>query len=61
MERLKQEWVGIDGGKLAKNGVSMIPTDPDKLAELIFLQQDYKDRKSRDAQMFDPNLNAVRI
>lgn len=43
-ERLKKEW----DIKLAKNGVSMIPTDPDVYAQLVFSQPDYRDRKARD-------------
>lgn len=45
-QRLKEEW----DDKLAKNGISMIPTNPDKYAELIFSQPNYKDRKSRDME-----------
>lgn len=43
-ERLKQEW----DSKLASNGVSMMPTDPDAYAELVFKQPNYKDRLARD-------------
>lgn len=43
--RLKQEW----DKKLADNGVDMIPSNPDKYAELVFKQQNYQDRKQRDA------------
>lgn len=42
--RLKSEW----DVKLAQNGVSMIPTDPDAYAQLVFEQPNYRDRKARD-------------
>lgn len=42
--RLKQEWEP----KLLANGVESIPTNPDKLAELIFTQPNYLCRKQRD-------------
>lgn len=45
-ERLKKEW----DSKLAANGVSMIPTDPDVYAQLVFSQPNYKDRKARDLE-----------
>lgn len=44
--RLKQEW----DSKLAANGVSMIPTDPDAYAQLVFSQPNYKNRSQRDAE-----------
>lgn len=43
-ERLKSEW----DQKLRANGVSMMPTDPDAYAELVFSQPNYKSRKQRD-------------
>jgi len=43
-ERLKKEWEP----KLRANGVSMIPTDPDALAVLIFSQPNYKNRSQRE-------------
>lgn len=43
-ERLKAEWEP----KLRANGVAMIPTDPDALAELIFSQPAYKSRSDRE-------------
>lgn len=43
-ERLKQEWEP----KLIENGVSMIPTDKDAFAELVFSQTAYKGRKQRE-------------
>lgn len=43
-KRLKDEWEP----KLRQNGVAMIPTDPDALAELIFSQPDYKNRSQRE-------------
>ncbi len=46
MERLKKEWMP----KLIENGVTSVPTDNDALAELIFSQPNYKDRKVRDAE-----------
>lgn len=46
-KRLKQEW----DSKLAANGVSMIPTDPDAYAQLVFAQPNYKDRSARDAEV----------
>ena len=42
-KRLKSEWEP----KLIENGIKMIPTDPNELAELIFSQENYKDRSSR--------------
>ena len=41
---LKQEW----DPKLAKNGVTMMPTDPDAYAQLVFAQPNYQDRAMRD-------------
>ena len=43
-ERLKKEW----DQKLAAKGVSMIPTNPDAYAELVFSQPEYKNRSQRD-------------
>lgn len=45
-ERLKKEW----DQKLIQNGVDMMPTDPDKYAELVFSQPNYRDRKARDTE-----------
>lgn len=45
-ERLKAEWEP----KLKANGVDMIPTDPDKLADLIFKQPNYKNRSTRERE-----------
>jgi hypothetical protein len=45
-KRLKTEW----DQKLAENGVSMVPTDADAYAELVFAQPNYKDRKARDLE-----------
>lgn len=42
-ERLKNEWLP----KLASR-VESVPTDPDKFAELIFSQEDYKSRAARE-------------
>ena len=47
-KRLKEEW--LDNGRLAKNGVQSIPTNPDALAELIFSQPDYKNRSDREKE-----------
>lgn len=44
-KRLKQEW----DQKLASNGVSMIPTNPDEYAQLVFAQPNYLSRSQRDA------------
>lgn len=41
---LKAEW----DPKLAANGVTMIPTDPDAYAQLVFAQPNYKDRAARE-------------
>lgn len=46
-DRLKKEW----DNKLAQNGVKMIPTDKDEYAELVFSQQNYKNRMARDAEV----------
>lgn len=45
-KRLKNEW----DAKLAANGVTMIPTDPDEYAQLVFAQPNYKDKATRDAE-----------
>lgn len=44
--RLKAEW----DTKLKENGVDMMPTDPDKYAELVFSQPNYKCRKTREVE-----------
>lgn len=44
--RLKAEW----DKKLIENGVDSIPTNPDKYADLVFSQQNYKCRKDRDLE-----------
>jgi hypothetical protein len=49
-KRLKAEWCDGSKSKLAQNGVESIPTDPDKLAELIFSQPNYKGRKQRELE-----------
>ena len=41
---LKAEW----DPKLAANGVTMIPTDPEAYAQLVFAQPNYKDRSARE-------------
>lgn len=48
-KRLKTEWEP----KLATAGVEMIPTDPDKFAELVFKQPAYKSRSARDKESVD--------
>lgn len=52
--RLKKEWVDdLDAqgqSKLARNGITSIPTNPDDLAQLIFSQPNYKNRSQRDAE-----------
>ena len=52
-KRLHEEWCSAKDGKackLASCGVESIPTDPDKLAELIFAQPTYKCKKTRDVE-----------
>lgn len=44
--RLKTEW----DKKLIANGVDAVPTNPDKYAELVFSQPNYKCRKDRDLE-----------
>lgn len=44
-ERLKKEW----DPKL-QNRCESVPTDPDKYAELVFAQFDYKCKKAREAE-----------
>lgn len=43
-KRLKEEW----DEKLRLNGISLVPTDPDAYAQLVFSQPNYKDRKARE-------------
>jgi len=43
---LKAEW----DQKLINNGVDSVPTNPDKYAELVFSQPNYKCRKTRDEE-----------
>lgn len=45
-DRLKKEW----DEKLVSNGVSMVPTDRDEYAELVFSQPNYKCRKKREME-----------
>jgi len=45
-KKLKLEW----DDKLKANGVTMIPTDPDAYAALVFAQPNYKDKATRDAE-----------
>jgi len=41
---LKEIW----DQKLIANGVSMVPTDPDEYAKLVFSQPNYKNRSARE-------------
>lgn len=43
-QRLKHEWIP----KLKAKGIKSMPMDDDELAELIFSQNDYMDRKAKD-------------
>jgi hypothetical protein len=43
---LKKEWEP----KLAANGVTMLPTDKEAFAQLVFAQPNYKSRKQRDIE-----------
>lgn len=43
-ERFKKEWEP----KLKERGIEMIPTSEEKFAELVFSQDDYKDRSLRE-------------
>src|SRR5688572_18288044 len=43
-ERLKREW----DPKLSTKGITMIPTNPDAYAELVFSKPEYKNRSKRD-------------
>lgn len=45
-KELQQKWYDI----LVQRGVTMMPTDPDTFAQLVFSQPDYKSRSARDAQ-----------
>lgn len=42
-KRLKDEW----DRKLLENGVTMVPTQPDEYAELVFSQPNYRNRTQR--------------
>lgn len=46
MKAMKTEWIP----KLEANGVTMIPIDNEKFAQLVFSQPNYQDRKARDSQ-----------
>jgi len=43
-KRLKAEWEP----KLCSRGIESIPTDKDSFAQLVFEQEDYKDKKERE-------------
>lgn len=45
-KELKSHWEP----KLKKAGVEAIPLDPDKFAQLVFAQPDYKDRAQREQE-----------
>lgn len=45
-KELKKQWDPI----LEANGVESVPTNPDRYAELIFAQPNYKCRKSRELE-----------
>lgn len=45
-QSLKNQW----DTQLAANGITMIPTDPDAYAQLVFSQPNYKNRSQRDAE-----------
>lgn len=49
---LKKEW----DDKLAKNGIKMIPTDPEEYAQLVFAQPNYKDRAAREKLLDNQEL-----
>ncbi len=44
--RLKKEWEP----KLKESGLKSFPTDDDEFAELVFLQPEYKCRKTRELE-----------
>ena len=44
-ERLKAEWMPV-----LEKSMDAVPTDPNKLAEVIFSHLDYKSRKYREEQ-----------
>jgi len=46
-KRLKAEWEP----KLAARGAESLPTDKDAFAQLVFSQEDYKDRSTRDSKV----------
>lgn len=43
LKALKEEW----DPKLLANGVTMVPTDPDAYAKLVFAQRNYKNGSAR--------------
>ena len=53
-KRLKEEWEP----KLAAKGVSMLPTDRDAFAELVFTQPEYKSRKQKDLETIAARVDA---
>lgn len=47
MERLRNEWTE----RLAAKGVTEVPSDDDEFAELVFSQDDYKNRSTRENEV----------
>lgn len=45
-KRLREKWEPI----LIARGAQSLPTDKDAFAELVFVEPDYKDRATRDAE-----------
>ena len=45
-KRLKTQWEPI----LTAEGAESLPTDPDAFAALVFAHDDYKDKKTREAE-----------
>lgn len=52
MKRLQDEWMP----KLKAAGVKAIPLDNDEFAEIVFAQESYRDRKSRELEAIDGKL-----
>ena len=46
-ERLKKEWEP----KLKERGIDMIPTNEERFAELVFSQEDYQNRSTREKKI----------
>lgn len=59
MKRLKSEWLSCDESgqsKLSKCGISSMPLNDEEFAELVFAQESYRDRKSRELEAIDGKL-----